>query len=158
MYTIRKKYRVEYSHQLDKAYSTACSDTIHGHSGIIELFFQSEELDDTNMVVDFGEISSFIKPFIMQSYDHSLYIPMSMDNEYKDMLIKYNKKLFICSENPTAEYFAREIYNKIVQLLEDNNKTMITLQKVRFHETESGWAEYSYLSEDFNCNCNCEST
>ena len=53
MYTIRKKYRVEYAHQLKNAFTECCFKTIHGHSGVVELFFSSESLDQNNMVVDF---------------------------------------------------------------------------------------------------------
>ena len=80
MYTIRKKYRVEYAHQLNHAYSKACSDTIHGHSGIVELFFESRELDGDEMVMDFGKISAMLKSVVME-YDHALIVPNSLSSD-----------------------------------------------------------------------------
>ena len=44
MYTIRKLFRFEMAHQLSKAFSTACSEQIHGHSYVCEVFFAKEAL------------------------------------------------------------------------------------------------------------------
>jgi len=140
MYTIRKKYRVEYAHQLKSAYSKACSDTIHGHSGVVELFIESENLNKDQMVVDFGEISSLVKSSVME-FDHALIIPDSLDFEYIECLKKYNKKLIITEINPTAEVFAKMIFDYVSYDLV--NYSGFRLVKVRFHETESGYAEYS---------------
>jgi len=145
MYTIRKKYRVEYAHQLKNAFTECCFKTIHGHSGVVELFFSSESLDQNNMVVDFGEISSKIKTYLMDMFDHALFMPNTLDKQYLDTLGEFNEKLTIVDENPTAEYFARLMFLQITELL--NKGTEPTnhwhLKKVRFHETESGYAEYS---------------
>lgn len=147
MYTIRKTYKVEYAHQLSNAFTAGCHETIHGHSGVIEVFLSSEELDDNNMVIDFGQISSFIKEFIMNELDHALIIPCTLEDEYIQMLKKYNKKLRIYNHNPTAEYFCKVLFNAINTILGDmyvalrfNN--FIKLEKIRFHETDTGYAEY----------------
>jgi len=145
MYAIRKKYRVEYAHQLKNAFTECCFKTIHGHSGVVELFFSSEKLDQNNMVVDFGEISSKIKTYLMDLFDHALFMPNTMDERYLSTLGEFNEKLTIVDENPTAEYFARLMFNQITELLnkEPNHSNLFKLTKVRFHETESGYAEYS---------------
>jgi len=149
-YTIRKKYKVEYSHQLFNAYSTACHETIHGHSGIVELFISSPKLDLTDMVVDFGALTPVIKTHIMDKYDHALFMPQEfniLSPEYIKMLQKYNKKLTVTSCNPTAEKFAEMIYFEVAALLEGMKirheiPSAVELMKVRFHETDTGFAEY----------------
>jgi 6-pyruvoyltetrahydropterin/6-carboxytetrahydropterin synthase len=141
MYIIRKKFKFEMAHQLVDAYSKACSDQIHGHSYICEVFFSSQKLDNTGMVVDFTQIKDKIKPYI-DSWDHALVMSADMPIEYLDCLIKYNKNLKIVKYNPTAENMAKDIFEYIEQ-------QMPNCLKVRLHETDTGYAEYYKDLEDF---------
>lgn len=156
MYTIRKKYTVEYAHQLKTAYSEGCWKTIHGHSGIVEVLFASDVLDENNMVIDFGHISSMIKMYLMSEYDHALIMPRTMDPEYISTLQKFNAKLFLTDENPTAEYFAKKMFLAIEALVEKvipvENERNFHLRAVRFHETDTGYAEFS----PYDGGCSCE--
>lgn len=142
MYTVRKKISVEYAHQLFTSYTNLCHETIHGHSGIIELFMSCDKLNQDGMVIDFGEISNTIKNKIMEHYDHALFMPKMFPSEYLDMIKKYNKRLTITDSNPTCEKFAEWIYWFVDHELKQINKN-IKLEKVRFHETATGYAEYS---------------
>jgi 6-pyruvoyltetrahydropterin/6-carboxytetrahydropterin synthase len=143
MYTVRKTYRVEYAHQLESAFTKCCHETIHGHSGVIELFFTSHSLNDDEMVVDFGKIGKIVKKYLMDSFDHALYIPASFDKAYIRCLKIYNKKLIITETNPTAEYFCRRIYENVYGLMSlASRKNEFSLLRVRFHETDSGYAEF----------------
>lgn len=144
MFTCRKVIRVEYAHQLYSSYTPACQETIHGHSGIIELFFSSDILNKDNMVIDFGRISDKIKPVLMDRFDHALFIPSQCPDEYLGILDKYNKKLRITPENPTAEYFSNDIYIIVSDLLREMKieNNIVRLDKVIFHETDTGYAEY----------------
>ena len=135
MFTIRKKFKVEYAHQLCKAYSKCCSDQIHGHSGIIELFFKSSALDSTGMVIDFGELRKELKPYI-DSWDHSLIMSDQMNKNYLKCLKKFNKNLKIVPYNPTCENMTKDIFYHI------KNMGYKDLYKVRMHETDTGYGEY----------------
>ena len=141
MYTIRKQFKFEMSHQLFKSYSAACHEAIHGHSYILELFLSSDGLDDTGMVIDFGEVKSICGDWI-NTWDHCLVMPTMFDKEYLEMLSKYNKKMIITQYNPTAENMAREMWYTISYLL-SQAKRNINVSKVRLHETTTGWAEYT---------------
>ena len=146
MYTIRKMYKVEYAHQLKSAYSKACSDTIHGHSGIVEIFIDSDMLNDDDMVIDFGKISKLIKSHIMDLLDHALVVPITLNKEYIKWLNKYNKKLRVVERNPTAEFFSNWLYSDITNVLRpvfSKAKQHIRLTTVRFHETDTGYAEFT---------------
>ena len=151
MYTIRKKYLVEYAHQLHDAYTECCYETIHGHTGTIEIFLSADELDHNDMVIDFGEISSIVKDYIVKSLDHALIMPKTMDPEYIECMKKYNKKLIVVDNNPTAEYFAESLFWDIKDLLQSimaKHKRVFKLSKVRFHETQTGYAEFEPTSSD----------
>ena len=134
------------AHQLSQAYSACCSDSVHGHGYICELFLCSNVLDNTGMVIDFGEVKAKIGKYI-NSWDHCLVMPSTMPQEYLDMLKKYNKNIKIVDYNPTAENMARDMFLTIKR-----EHRELPLQKIRLHETETGWAEYSeedpYYADD----------
>lgn len=146
MYTIRKQFKFEMAHQLKDSYSAACHENLHGHSYVLELYFNAETLDKYGMVVDFGEVKDALGDYV-NSWDHSLTMPVFFDKEYLDMLGRYTKKMRITSYNPTAENMARAMFGEITKLLETYQREKyghITweLCKVRLHETTTGWAEY----------------
>jgi 6-pyruvoyltetrahydropterin/6-carboxytetrahydropterin synthase len=135
--TIRKKFRVEMSHQLSDAVSADCKDTIHGHSYIIEVFIRGT-LDHTGMVCDFGALG-FMKEWIMEEFDHALFMHREMDDAYLAMLQKHNRKIRIMSWNPTAENMAFYILRCLQNLSVGHDG--INVIRVRVHETETGYAE-----------------
>jgi 6-pyruvoyltetrahydropterin/6-carboxytetrahydropterin synthase len=144
MFTIRKSYTVEYAHQLKSAFTECCHETIHGHSGKIEIFLSSEDLNEDQMVVDFGKVSSLFKNYIMNTYDHALIIPYNLDKKYINCLKKYNKKLLITGGNPTAEFFCEKIYSDLNMILMNHKiGKMLYIPRIRFHETDSGYAEFT---------------
>ena len=140
MYTVRLKHRFEYAHQLVDAYSKCCIDTIHGHSAVIEIFIRSEKLDNNGMVIDFGELKELVIQNIDLKYDHALIISAYEDVEYVKILREYNQKFILSNKNPTAEFLAQCLYQEITDLLKPY--LSIHLEKIRFHETENGYAEY----------------
>lgn len=137
----RKIIKVEYAHQLKSSYSAACHETIHGHSGVIEIILSSNKTNDDYMIVDFGQIGAWIKQLIMEKYDHALFMHKDMDSEYLECLKKFNKKLRLTDVNPTAEYFAEDIFNIVQRTLVENNCSA-TVDEIRFHETDTGYASY----------------
>lgn len=144
MYKIRKQFKFEGAHQLYNAYSKACTDCIHGHSYLVEVFFESSNLDETGMVIDFGKINALFKGYIDEYWDHSLIMPDLFSKKYLDLLAEYNKKLNIVSYNPTAENMAKYMFQEFISILNQNNINIkVTIAGVRVHETTTGWAEYS---------------
>lgn len=147
MYIIRKQFKFEMAHQLFNSYSADCHENLHGHSYVMELYLKADKLDDTGMVVDFGAVKELIKDYISE-WDHSLTMPKMFPTEYLNMLKKFTKKFRITNYNPTAENMAKDMFNTISNILiyyqKNNYKSIIyTVDKVRLHETTTGWAEYS---------------
>jgi len=138
---VRKLIKVEYAHQLFTSYTNLCHETIHGHSGVIELILSAEKLNDDQMVMDFGELKDTVKKQIMEKYDHALFMPKQFPEEYLDMLKKYNKRLTITDVNPTCEIFAKMIFEEVTESLKKINSN-VRLEYVKFHETDTGYAEY----------------
>lgn len=129
MFQIRKKFRFEAAHVLESSYSKKCGN-LHGHSIVVEVFCQSGELNEDGMVVDFGKLKEIIKPLLDQ-IDHSIILDSTSD--YCDKV--HPTSTFLVHFNPTAENLAKLIY----QYTKDR---ILSVSKVRVHETETGFAEY----------------
>ena len=61
---IRKLFRFEAAHIVRDCSTDRCRENIHGHSFIVELFLQSNTLDNAGMVYDFGLLKGTVKSFI----------------------------------------------------------------------------------------------
>ena len=141
---IRKKYNVESAHIVRNCTSQRCSHSIHGHSAVIEVFLESRSLDNAQMVYDFGLMKGTIKQFI-DGMDHC-YLLCERDNkEFRDF-IKVNCDRWIelpC--NPSAEMLSVFLFNYIEQILSltkmNNGEHDVHVKSVRYHETETGYAE-----------------
>ena len=144
-YTIRKQFKFEGAHQLKKAYSSCCTGSVHGHSYLVEVFFRGGVLDETGMVIDFGQVSDLFKDYIGEYWDHALVMPDSFSREYLDILGKYNNKFFVVNYNPTAENISRVMFQEFAKIMATEDLNFKLLYKVRVHETATGWAEYKPL-------------
>lgn len=141
MYTVRKLFKFELAHKLRRAYSKCCTEQIHGHSYLCEVFLISAMLDMDDMVVDFGLIADKLKP-MFELLDHSLWLP-SRDEQLDKVYANDNVKVIFTSRNPTAEYMAKYIYDEACKYLASSIPDCVHIKKVRVHETSTGWAEYS---------------
>lgn len=119
MYEIQKTFRFEAGHQLAH-HDGKCREP-HGHSYILTVTLRSEKLiasgPKTNMVMDFGDINSVVKPLIESHLDHKW----------------LNKTL--SSDSTTAEYIARWIFEYLESKLP-------ALYSVTVHETATSSATY----------------
>lgn len=98
MYTLRKQFRFEASHQLE-GHDGKCA-RLHGHSwvGWVELRGRVlvREGPKTNMLVDYGDISAFLKPMVEDFLDH------------------YHLNETLHCKSPTSEYVATWVYGHLV--------------------------------------------
>ena len=131
MYQIRKVFKFEGSHILNSAYSLECSNHVHGHSYIVEVFLKTEKLDEHGMVVDFKFLKQQVQQ-IFNSWDHAFVV-----SKYDQRFIKDDNSLvdIFFNGNPTAENMAQYFYDEC-------RKKIALVNKVRVHETATGWAEY----------------
>ena len=141
---IRKLYKIESAHIVKNAYSRRCSHNYHGHSGKIEVFLKCNYLDNAGMVIDFGKLKNEIGSFI-DMFDHSIHLWEQDEN--KQFFINNNERYLILPCNPTAENYAILFRDCIEQLLEEldynNGEGFVQCVGVRYHETDTGYAESS---------------
>lgn len=141
---IRKEFRVESAHIVRNCTSERCSHSIHGHSAVIELFFESDQLDNAQMVMDFGLMKTSIKQFV-DSMDHCYLLCDKDKPEFKEFITKECDRYIMLPFNPSAEMLSLYIFKNVSNILEltnlANGEQNVKLKAVRYHETVTGYAE-----------------
>ena len=141
---IRKLYRIESAHIVLNAISQRCSHSIHGHSGVVEVFLTAPYLDNAGMIYDFGAFKETIGSFI-DMFDHSVHIYGIEDSERLEFFKKTNNRYVVLPCNPTAENYCvlfRDCINGILTCTKfTNGESNVTCCGVRYHETATGYAE-----------------
>jgi len=144
---IRKEFRVESAHIVRNCTSHRCSHSIHGHSAVIEVFLESGQLDNAQMVYDFGLMKGTVKQFI-DSMDHCYLLCSKDSKEFKDFIKKNCDRWIELPFNPSAEMLSMYILNNVQKIIDKTVKNngedpTLTVKAVRYHETTTGWAEAS---------------
>lgn len=140
---IRKLYRIESAHIVKNAYSQRCSHSYHGHSGVIEVFFKSDKLDNAGMIFDFGAMKTTIGSFL-DMFDHSAHL-WDKDEKGIEFFSDVNERYIILPCNPTAENYCILFRDCINEILKKSHKYSgageVKCIGVRYHETATGYAE-----------------
>lgn len=115
MYKLKTKASFDSAHFL-KDYDGKCSN-IHGHRWTVEIEVGAETLEsDTQnrgMVVDFSNLKKDLKE-IADYFDHSLIMETgSLKQATEDALLAENLRIVKVDFRPTAENFAKYIYDEM---------------------------------------------
>lgn len=153
---IRKKFNVESAHIVRNCTSERCSHSIHGHSAVIEVFLEANVLDNAQMVYDFGLMKGTIKQFI-DSMDHCYLLCNRDDIEFRNFIKASCDRYIELPFNPSAEMLSLFIYQGVRKILDytetNNGEGIIRVKAVRYHETETGYAECDHTDfANFDCN------
>ena len=120
MLTVTKRFQFEAAHYLP-GYDGDCS-RIHGHSYKLEVTVQKVSPLDSDMIIDFKELSRIVKDFVIKRWDHVL---LNSLQEFKE-------------ERPTAENMVVMVYKILIEEFSDE----ISIARIRLWETENSYAEY----------------
>lgn len=141
---IRKLFKFENAHVVRGCTSERCKYSIHGHSYKIEVLFESNYLDQGQMVYDFGLTKTTIKDLI-DSFDHAITLWSGDDPAYIADMKKYSKRWVELPVSPSAEQFSRVIFVMIDRLLSltqmQNGEKEVHLHSIIVHETDTGYAQ-----------------
>lgn len=115
MYKLKTKSNFDSAHFL-KDYEGKCSN-IHGHRWTVEIEVGAETLEsDTQnrgMVVDFSNLKKDLRE-LADHFDHSLIMETgSLKQATEDALIAENLRIVKVDFRPTAENFAKYIYDEM---------------------------------------------
>ena len=141
---IRKLFKFENAHIVRGCSTVKCRSSLHGHSYRVELLFESNFLDNGQMVYDFGLMKQNMKALI-ESFDHSIALWDGDDEEYLADMKKHSARWVQLPVSPSAEQFSRVIYVMIDKLLKltnvKNGEKEVKLFSVIVHETATGYAQ-----------------
>ena len=156
---IRKLFKIENAHVVRGCSSKRCRSSVHGHSYKIELLFESNYLDNGQMVYDFGLMKQNIKD-LLDSFDHAITLWSQDETSYIEDMKKHSERWIELPVSPSAEQFARVFYllvDKLFHLTNTiNGEKEVKLHSVIVHETATGYAQafnedaYSTLMGEIN--------
>jgi 6-pyruvoyltetrahydropterin/6-carboxytetrahydropterin synthase len=141
---IRKLFKFENAHIVRGCTSERCKYSIHGHSYKVEVLFESNYLDQGQMVYDFGLTKTTIKELI-DSFDHATAFWDKDDAEYIAAIKKFSRRWISLPVSPSAEQFSRVIFLMIDTLLAQtkmqNGEKEVHVHSIIVHETDTGYAQ-----------------
>ncbi len=141
---IRKLFKFENAHIVRGCSSVKCRSSVHGHSYKVEILFESNFLDNGQMVYDFGLMKQNMKALV-ESFDHAITLWRDDDASYKADMKKHSTRWVELPVSPSAEQFSRVIFLLIDALLgltwKVNGEKEVKLHSVIVHETETGCAQ-----------------
>lgn len=141
---IRKIFKFEGAHIVRDCSSDRCKRSIHGHSYIVEVKFFANDIDNGQMVVDFGLLKTTIGDFI-DSFDHSYSYWNKEKDDYKNFVRLHSARWVEMPVSPSAEMYSLMFFAVIKRILERtkfrNGEKNVQLFSVIVHETATGHAE-----------------
>lgn len=141
---IRKLFKFENAHIVRGCSTIKCRSSLHGHSYQVELLFESNFLDNGQMVYDFGLMKQNMKALI-ESFDHAIALWNEDNKEFVEDMKKHSQRWVELPVSPSAEQFSRVIFVMIDKFLKltstQNGEKNVTLNSVIVHETQTGYAQ-----------------
>ena len=141
---IRKLFKFENAHIVRGCSTIKCRSSLHGHSYKVEILFQSNFLDNGQMVYDFGLMKQNMKDLV-ESFDHAIALWNSDDSDYLKDMKKNSARWVGLPVSPSAEQFSRVIFVMIDKLLsltsKINGEKEVSLHSIIVHETDTGYAQ-----------------
>lgn len=141
---IRKLFKFENAHVVRGCSTVKCRSSLHGHSYRVELLFESNFLDNGQMVYDFGLMKQNMKDLI-ESFDHGVSLWSGDDASYLQDMKKHSTRWLELPVSPSAEQISRVLYvmiDKLLQLTSTvNGEKEVKLNSVIVHETQTGYAQ-----------------
>ena len=141
MFFVKTQINFEAAHRLYNVntFSKECRENIHGHSYKVTIVVGRDNLNSSNMVVDFKLLKKVVKEKIETPFDHACVL--NIDDPLVESVNNSCKKVIVTKNNPTAEWMAKEFFNKIrVSLLSLDSQLVV--KEVRVQETENNIAIY----------------
>lgn len=141
---IRKLFKFEGGHIVRDCSSDRCKKSIHGHSYIAEVKFEATDIDNGQMVLDFGLTKKYIGQ-IIDSFDHAYAFWNKETNEFQEFMKSQSERWIKMPVSPSAEMFSLMFFAIIKRIIEktqfNNGEKDVRLHSVIVHETVTGYAE-----------------
>ncbi|MEE9557550.1 MAG: 6-carboxytetrahydropterin synthase QueD [Candidatus Adiutricales bacterium] len=120
MYELKVVTQFSAAHSL-RNFHGKCED-LHGHNWKVEIYVVSEELDQAEIVMDFGELKDMAEE-VLSGLDHK----------------HLNELEFFQAYNPSSENIARFIYEGLVSIID---RPAVSVSRVSAWESDTSCATY----------------
>ena len=141
---IRKSYTLPNAHIVRNCSSLRCKKSLHGHVYEVEVFFESDALDNGMMVLDFGLTKGTIKDFIWM-FKNSYSMWEKESDSFKEGIKKSTKRWVQMPVSPSAEAYSYLFMYAIDKIIKNtvfaNGEQNVRVSSVKVHETRTGYAE-----------------
>ena len=141
MYYIKKHFSFAAGHRLSK-HGGLCKN-IHGHNYDVWVTIRSPKLNESDMVMDFGDLKGIVQPYLNQ-YDHCLIVnqkdvqwmnPLVEEMKFKATIMDHEDR------DPTAEVMA-EVFFKFISDLFTRMFDDVQVDQVEVFENPNSSAVY----------------
>ena len=141
---IRKMFKFENAHIVRGCSTVKCRSSLHGHSYRVELLFESNFLDNGQMIYDFGLMKQNMKDLV-ECFDHAITLWSGDETNYVQDMKRHSDRWVQLPVSPSAEQFSRVIFVMIEKLLfltsTANGEKEVKLNSIIVHETQTGYAQ-----------------
>jgi 6-pyruvoyltetrahydropterin/6-carboxytetrahydropterin synthase len=144
MITVTRKLEFDAGHRIPD-HRSQCRN-LHGHRYVIEITLEGEVIDspgesDNGMVMDFSDIKSIAKKYVVDPWDHA-FLVYEHDTPVVNFLSEIDgHKTVIVDKVPTAENLAQLAFNLMDPQFIDHYGTSLKLTRVRLYETPNCWVD-----------------
>lgn len=146
MLTITRKLEFDAGHRIPD-HKSQCRN-MHGHRYVLELtlvgeVIQEDGRSDNGMVMDFSEIKTIAKQYLIDRWDHAFLVYQHDDMVRQFLESMPNHKTVVLPHIPTVENLAKAAFDILDPVYQDTFGTGLKLSQVVLYETPNCWATYS---------------
>jgi len=160
MYRVVRSVYLDMAHRI-RGHAGKCVN-VHGHTWKVEVCLSSNELDEQNMVMDFGEVDELLLRPLEEEFDHCWLIgkgdvtDMQNGNLFKELCLVLGSSLKIARLpiEATAETLSKYFYDRFCNALDSEGKRGVDVVYVRVYEKlhpKESYAEYSSNRPEHTC-------
>jgi 6-pyruvoyltetrahydropterin/6-carboxytetrahydropterin synthase len=120
MYEVKIVTQFAAAHRLEN-FKGKC-ESLHGHNWKVEVFLEGKDLDETGLLMDFGEVKARTKQ-VLEEIDH----------KYLNELAAFQDR------NPSSENLAFYLFERLGAIF---NRDRVKVRRVNVWESDSSCASY----------------
>lgn len=136
MITVTRKFSFDAAHRVVN-HKSMCR-MLHGHRYVVEATFGADQLDEIDMVIDFGEIKNRLGSWLNENWDHNTILNI-VDKTLGDSIESLTgQKVFYMNCNPTAEKMAEFLKVELCPTLFKDMDVRCT--EIKMYETPNCYA------------------
>ena len=142
-WTIEIGHNFETAHRLAAAGSPEKCQSIHGHSWWATVTISGDQLDELDMVVEFGAFKSAWRGWLDSTIDHALVIQEDDPVGAAILSVIPGQRLFRMKANPSTEAIAELLFHEATRVLSTLSLTVpARVTRVHVQETRVNAATY----------------